>query len=215
MQYQFFAILISFFCVPLEIFIVTHNMFVSHTTKDYLKLVAESESNYFERISREHQFIVHTKKKQACNECENLKNNQQNWFPGTKCSDIFQVSSKGYLNILGNYVHGFGYDRKFIVAQVPKRSTLEVFWNMVWQEKTKIIVVLNDIDTILAHSMEKKSKLFSFRITNIHIKKYDHYVETIIDVENIILRQSRQIHIFSYPEWSIEGITDIVPFLIF
>jgi protein tyrosine phosphatase len=46
-----------------------------------------------------------------------------------------------YIN--ANLVENKFIDRKYILAQGPLRTTCEHFWQMVWEQNTKGIVMLN------------------------------------------------------------------------
>jgi len=49
-------------------------------------------------------------------------------------------SNSNYIN--ANYVPGHNKQKEYIATQHPLQSTQQDFWRMVWQEKTKIIVML-------------------------------------------------------------------------
>lgn len=184
---------------------IATDLFRIHDSRDYLLRAIEPVSKFVERIYQEHHTIVNMPIAGTCNY--------------RKCWDISRVrllTSKGDSDFIhANYVSGFDYVKKFIVTQDPLASTLDDYWNMVWQEETKVIVMLNDIDTTAASFDSKDSALKGFIITVESIILESYYVETIMNVFNVNAGELRTVHHFKYLNWVKGSITNILTLLYF
>nr|ACE75312.1 protein tyrosine phosphatase [Glyptapanteles indiensis] len=190
------------------------NLFAIHDSCHYLQHATKSETEYFERIYREHHTIINTPISGPCEEYKKLKNTKKNRFPGIKCWDSTRVCflKKKSNYIHANYVHGFERPQKFIVTQEPMNSTLEDYWTMIWQAGTKVIVMLNGADV---PSDSDYSELKTFTVTVDSIVLQTDYVEMIMNVFNVHTLQSRIVHFFKYLSWPKGGITDILTLISF
>ena len=52
-------------------------------------------------------------------------------------------SFSDYIN--ASWIHGYARENAFIASQGPRRSTVEQFWHMLWQENVKVIVMLTNL----------------------------------------------------------------------
>lgn len=153
----------------------------------YLKQVAESEMQYFERICREHHTILNMQISDSCEECKKLKNIKKNRFQNIECWDSTRVRLKkqrpNYIH--ANYVDGFEQVRKFIVTQESMDNTPKDFWSMVWQAGTRVIVMLHGADAPAVPTVSDYSELKGFTVTVTSIALQNDYVEMVINVFNI------------------------------
>uniref|UniRef100_A0A914Q9T5 Tyrosine-protein phosphatase domain-containing protein n=1 Tax=Panagrolaimus davidi TaxID=227884 RepID=A0A914Q9T5_9BILA len=78
------------------------------------------------------------------------KNEMFNRYRDIRCIEATRVkitsSSDGNDYIHANYIDGFRESKKYILTQAPFHSTVEKFWEMIWQEKSTTIVSLTVMD---------------------------------------------------------------------
>ncbi|NXL87748.1 PTPRM phosphatase, partial [Alectura lathami] len=73
------------------------------------------------------------------------KNRYKNIIPYDHCRVVLQTSGVGNGYINASYVDSYRSPRFFIAAQGPLPGTVVDFWQMVWQEKISIIVMLTGL----------------------------------------------------------------------
>ncbi|NXK56998.1 PTPRK phosphatase, partial [Chauna torquata] len=66
-------------------------------------------------------------------------------LPDDHCRVVLQPSDTGNSYINASYVDSYRSPRFFIAAQGPLPGTVVDFWQMVWQEKTSVIVMLTGL----------------------------------------------------------------------
>ncbi|OXB52798.1 hypothetical protein ASZ78_015592 [Callipepla squamata] len=85
----------------------------------------------------------------SCNAGKELynesKNRYKNIIPYDHCRVLLQSSDTGSNYINASYVDSYRSPRFFIAAQGPLPGTVVDFWQMVWQEKTSVIVMLTGL----------------------------------------------------------------------
>ncbi|KAM9367396.1 receptor-type tyrosine-protein phosphatase alpha-like [Phaethornis superciliosus] len=77
--------------------------------------------------------------------CNQSKNRYKSIIPYDHCRVVLQPSDMGNGYINASYVDSYRSPRFFIASQGPLPGTVVDFWQMVWQEKTSIIVMLTDL----------------------------------------------------------------------
>nr|XP_013808728.1 PREDICTED: receptor-type tyrosine-protein phosphatase kappa-like [Apteryx mantelli mantelli] len=77
--------------------------------------------------------------------CNQGKNRYKNIVPYDHCRVVLQSSDTGNGYINASYVESYRSPRFFIAAQGPLPGTVVDFWQMIWQEKTSVIVMLTDL----------------------------------------------------------------------
>ncbi|XP_049651204.1 receptor-type tyrosine-protein phosphatase F-like isoform X10 [Accipiter gentilis] len=77
--------------------------------------------------------------------CNQSKNRYKSIIPYDHCRVVLQPSDMGNGYINASYVDSYQSPRFFIAAQGPLPGTMVDFWQMVWQEKTSIIVMLTGL----------------------------------------------------------------------
>ncbi|KAM4753151.1 receptor-type tyrosine-protein phosphatase T-like isoform 1-T1 [Cyanocitta cristata] len=77
--------------------------------------------------------------------CNQNKNRYKSIIPYDHCRVVLQPSDTGNGYINASYVDSYRSPRFFIAAQGPLAGTVVDFWQMVWQEKTSVIVMLTGL----------------------------------------------------------------------
>ncbi|XP_009977801.1 PREDICTED: receptor-type tyrosine-protein phosphatase mu-like [Tauraco erythrolophus] len=77
--------------------------------------------------------------------CNQSKNRYKSIIPYDHCRVVLQPSETGNDYINASYVDSYRSPRFFIAAQGPLPGTVVDFWQMVWQEKTSVIVMLTGL----------------------------------------------------------------------
>ncbi|XP_030368581.1 receptor-type tyrosine-protein phosphatase kappa-like isoform X3 [Strigops habroptila] len=77
--------------------------------------------------------------------CNQSKNRYKSIIPYDHCRVVLQPSDTGNGYINASYVDSYRSPRFFIAAQGPLPGTVMDFWQMVWQEKTSVIVMLTGL----------------------------------------------------------------------
>ncbi|KAM9250428.1 LOW QUALITY PROTEIN: receptor-type tyrosine-protein phosphatase kappa-like [Cariama cristata] len=77
--------------------------------------------------------------------CNQNKNRYKSIIPYDHCRVVLQPSDTGNGYINASYVDSYRSPRFFIAAQGPLSGTVVDFWQMVWQEKTSVIVMLTGL----------------------------------------------------------------------
>lgn len=83
--------------------------------------------------------------------CDMKEHMYKNRYPDIKCYDQTRVklsssSSGGSDYINANFVIGYKERKKFICAQGPMDSTINDFWQMIWEQHLEIIVMLTNLE---------------------------------------------------------------------
>ncbi|XP_078533352.1 receptor-type tyrosine-protein phosphatase mu-like [Lissotriton helveticus] len=73
------------------------------------------------------------------------KNRYKNIIPYDHSRVVLQSRSQGDDYINANYIDGYKSPKYFIACQGPSPETVEDFWQMVWQEKSSLIVMLTGL----------------------------------------------------------------------
>jgi receptor-type tyrosine-protein phosphatase gamma len=77
------------------------------------------------------------------------KNRNQRIVPVNNCRVVLSkrpgIDGSEYIN--ASYLHGSSRQDEFIVTQYPTKETKSNFWQMVWDNNSSVIVVLNSDDT--------------------------------------------------------------------
>ncbi|XP_044582933.1 tyrosine-protein phosphatase non-receptor type 9-like [Cotesia glomerata] len=191
-----------------------------------LKLLSISE--YIERaknpksldiIFQEYMNIMNTVIQGTCDNFNLPKNKRKNRSPDYPCWDISRVvlkSNNGSDYINANYMSGFDGGRKFIVTQEPIPTTFDDFWSMVWQENSRIIVMLNG-----TKQESQPTSLRYFCVTQDHttVKQFiikqqstrrkSHYMHTALSIVHRSSGESRVIHHFKYFDWTETDAPDV------
>jgi protein tyrosine phosphatase len=122
-----------------------------------------------------------------------------------------------YIN--ANFVHGPKNASKFYIAcQAPLASTVTDFWRMIWEQQSKIIIMLTDL---VENGVEKSAdylppsevldchRLFGdFQITLKKREVKDHYIISTLQLKNLITNSWREVMHLWYVSWPLQGVPE-------
>ncbi|CAH2101441.1 unnamed protein product [Euphydryas editha] len=115
--------------------------------KDTEFVIRSTHPKYTDIIADEYFRICQEPIKGTYENWKKPKNKNKNLFGNIPCWDnsrvVLHQTSDGADYINGNYVSGFDLQSKFIATEQPMVSTLGNFWTMIWEENTRVIVMLN------------------------------------------------------------------------
>ncbi|XP_063220930.1 tyrosine-protein phosphatase non-receptor type 9-like [Bacillus rossius redtenbacheri] len=194
-----------------------------YRVSDYVRRARDPR--YSEMIHQEHLNVISIPIVDTCINSVLPHNMNKNRYPDYPCWDISRVvlrSNNGLDFINANYVAGFDMSAKFIATQEPMPSTFGDFWTMVWQENSRVIVMLNGtkqqpklLNLKYFSPNEDHTIIKEFIIKEERIKLMPHYVKTTLKVIYIQTGELRVIHHFQYLDWPETGIPDVKTFLDF
>lgn len=108
--------------------------------------------------------------------------------------------------------------RSYILTQGPLRNTCGHFWLMIWEQKTKAIVMLNRViekgsekcaqywPTQDEREMTFRDTRFKVTLTSEDVKSY--YTTRLLELQNLTTGESRQLYHFHYTTWPDFGVPD-------
>ncbi|CAG17386.1 PTPM [Bracoviriform congregatae] len=139
------------------------------------------------------------------------KNKNKNLFRNIPCWDnsrvVLHQTNDGADYINGNYVSGFELKRKFIATEQPMASTLGNFWTMIWEENTRVIVMLNGSEEEAQQSYpylsSSQTDIISgdFKIKQKERNEEKDYTETVLIITHLNTGQSKRVSHFKYLHW--------------
>lgn len=109
-----------------------HKAFVHKSSVDYIR------NEFHEITNKGNDFNVQYSVKEATKPKNECHNRYRDILPYD--STRVKLKKGGYIN--ANWVKGFEADREFIATQGPKAETARHFWEMVIEQKVKVIVML-------------------------------------------------------------------------
>lgn len=124
-----------------------------------------------------------------------------------------------YIN--ANFVHGPKNASKFYIAcQAPMASTVTDFWRMIWEQQSKIIIMLTDlvengveksVDYLPPSEVLDCHRLFGdFQITLKKREVKDHYIISTLQVKNLDTNSWREVMHLWYVSWPVQGVPEDV-----
>ncbi|KAG8033937.1 hypothetical protein G9C98_008418 [Cotesia typhae] len=176
---------------------------------DYVR--RSTDPRYHEMICEEYSSIINLPIVDTCINFFLSCNKNKNRCVDYPCWDISRVAlrsnnSSDYIN--ANYIAGFDMSAKFIATQEPMPGTFNDFWKMIWQENSRVIVMLNGTKE---QSEQRNLQYFSptedntlineFIIKEERVKRYSHYTKTTLKVIHIDTGEVRLIYHFKYLNW--------------
>lgn len=190
-----------------------------YRVSDYVRRSAEP--TYHEMIYQEHLSIINLPIIDTCVNFFLPCNMNKNRCPDYPCWDISRVvlrsSSLDYIN--ANYIAGFDMSAKFIATQEPMPGTFNDFWNMIWQENSRVIVMLNGTKEQSEQPKSRNLQYFAptkdntlikdFIIKEKRVMLHSHYTKTTLKVTHIETGEVRLIHHFKYLNWPEDTTPDV------
>ncbi|EDR23712.1 protein-tyrosine phosphatase, putative [Entamoeba dispar SAW760] len=188
----------------------------------------EKSCNYVEEYSfdwvNQHTKIVNDEEfSLSCEGCNLTKNRYKNVLANNK--SIVPLKSGNYIN--ANYIFG----GRYISCQAPLTTTIEDFYDMIWEQETPIIIMLTKYEEknrikatryFSENGIEQKYGKFNIKVGSIlyndlqTIKRMETQIREII-IENQIEKSKRSIIHIHYTGWpdfgvpsNIKQITDML-----
>ncbi|KAM6958850.1 tyrosine-protein phosphatase non-receptor type 2 [Aplochiton taeniatus] len=108
--------------------------------------------------------------------------------------------------------------RSYILTQGPLRNTCGHFWLMIWEQKTKAVIMLNRVmekgsEKCAQYWPTKEEREMSFRDTHFLVKLLSedvksYYTTRVLELQNANTGEKREIHHFHYTTWPDFGVPD-------
>ncbi|KAK7899030.1 hypothetical protein WMY93_019883 [Mugilogobius chulae] len=108
--------------------------------------------------------------------------------------------------------------RSYILTQGPLRNTCGHFWLMIWEQKTKAVIMLNRVIEKGSEkcaqywpSAEEREMAFRdtrFLVTLLSEETKSYYTTRVLELQNIETGEKREIHHFHYTTWPDFGVPD-------
>lgn len=123
-------------------------------------------------------------------------------------------------------------NRTYILSQGPLEHTAGQFWQMVWEQNSKAVIMLNRViekGTLKCHQYwplgddeeDDEEDEMAFEETNLKVtlqeeQRYQHYIVRTFDLEDLRTHEVREVYHFQYITWPDFGIpSSPVSFLMF
>ncbi|KAL4234107.1 Tyrosine-protein phosphatase non-receptor type 2 [Mactra antiquata] len=120
-------------------------------------------------------------------------------------------------------------NRRYILSQGPLEHTTAQFWQMIWEQQCKAIIMLNKVvenRTLKCHQYwplgeEDDDDEMTFEESNLKVtlqeeQEYQHYVIRTFDLEDLETNEVREVYHFHYTTWPDFGVpSSPVSFLLF
>nr|ACE75165.1 protein tyrosine phosphatase [Glyptapanteles flavicoxis] len=177
------------------------------------------KSDVLEAIQFEHHQIVEQSRigtSQHSSRQDNYERNRRDdIYWGAACENMTpKEENTDYIH--ARYVDCFEIPKKYVAIQGLRRKTLEQFWQLVWEENSRIIVMLDELEVaeedecaLYWHPYGNKQKIFQadeLLIRTVSETTESGYVETTFDVSNCTTGESRLIKHYMYLDWSELGV---------
>lgn len=108
--------------------------------------------------------------------------------------------------------------RSYILTQGPLRNTCGHFWLMIWEQKTKAVIMLNRVIEKGSEkcaqywpSAEEREMAFRdtrFLVTTLSEEHKSYYTTRVLELQNIQTGEKREIYHFHYTMWPDFGVPD-------
>ncbi|XP_074543712.1 tyrosine-protein phosphatase non-receptor type 2 [Halichoeres trimaculatus] len=108
--------------------------------------------------------------------------------------------------------------RSYILTQGPLRNTCGHFWLMIWEQKTKAVIMLNRVIEKGSEkcaqywpSPEEREMAFRdtrFLVTLLSEDTKSYYTTRVLELQNLSTGEKREIHHFHYTTWPDFGVPD-------
>nr|ACE75459.1 protein tyrosine phosphatase [Glyptapanteles indiensis] len=194
--------------------IMATSKFTSMSADEFRKRAKESD--VLEAIQFEHRQIVEQSRigtSQNFSKHENYERHRRD--------DIYWDEKRTPKEDNTNYIHAryvdcFEIPKKYVAIQGLLGKTLDEFWQLVWEQNSRIIVMLDELKVaetdkcaLYWHPYGNKQKIFQaneLSIRTVSETTESGYGETTFHVSNYITGESRLIKHYMYLEWSEFGV---------
>jgi len=127
---------------------------------------------------------------------------------------LSHVSTTDYIN--ASLIEVNQVDRKYILTQGPLAGTTPHFWSLVWEQKTRAVIMLNRVmekGTLKCHQYWPTSKgevvtcdEVGLIVSNIEMTPGQHYNISTLRIENTAVNETRDVLHFHYTTWPDFGV---------
>lgn len=111
-------------------------------------------------------------------------------------------------------------NRRYILSQGPLEHTAGEFWQMVWEQESKAVIMLNKViekGTLKCHQYWPVGEDYGadeelvFEENNVKVilldeRTYDHYIIRLLEIENLETRERREVSHYQYVTWPDFGV---------
>lgn len=149
----------------------------------------------------------------------NEANRKKNRYQNIPCWDHSRVvlsksgSAPGCDYIHANYVDGYCWKKKFVATQAPMSRTVVDFFNMIWQNDCKIIVVLASMledqqnkmypywSTVLGNQIHGEYVVWTRKVDNL-----GDYQKYFLEIGSTATKNDcRKVSLYHYADWAAQG----------
>ena len=150
-------------------------------------------------------------------------NKQLDRYKDIRCNknNIISLGNAGETkHINASYIGVIFRSNYFITTQAPKPNTIEDFWTMVYQEKTKVVVMLCNFEEAgkkkcANYFLLPDVKMEKFILKELENKEGEEYDCRKMELESILNHDKRIITHIHYKKWPDKGVPDSNSFEIF
>lgn len=180
----------------------------------------KNQPGYLEAVQFEHYQIATQQQLGPFKHFLKKENKRKNRYRDILCWDETRVKITPQKDdtdyIHANYVDSFGIPKKYVATQGPLEKTIEQFWQMIWEQNSRIIVMLTELCIAgkekcapywYTHESEQQTfKTGEFSIKTVNEERKSGYVETIFDVCHCTTGERKQIKHYLYSDWPDHGV---------
>lgn len=191
--------------------------FTPKTIGEFIK--QKDELTSFKPVNLEYFHILKKSGFDSHEECLKPENKEKNRYDDILCLDVTRVKitpKKGKNDYIhANYVDCYDIPKKYVVTQGPLKETVDQFWQLVWEQNSRIIVALTDLQVagkeMCAPYWYPYNEQQIFQADELSIKaasetRYSGYLQTTFEVYNSDTKERRVIRHFMYSDWPNDGV---------
>ncbi|XP_061729049.1 tyrosine-protein phosphatase non-receptor type 9-like [Cydia pomonella] len=173
------------------------------------------QAGYLNTIRFEHYLITSQPQIGSFEHFSKQENEKKNRYPDIICWDASRVKitqkncDTDYIH--ANFVDHYETSRKFIIAtQGPLKETIDQFWQMAWEQNSRIIIMLTKFQVAgeekcakywNADNPQVKFQAGELSIKIVDVTQSSDYITTIFEVFNCTTEESRLIMHYQYLDW--------------
>ncbi|CAF0944826.1 unnamed protein product [Rotaria sordida] len=189
---------------------------MSHIEEEFLKIEKERAWNaIYHKLANDH--LVRTSNKKSDIALLNI-NRELNRFRDVLPYDDTRVcltrGSNDYIN--ASYIEVPAANRKYILTQGPLQTTSSHFWQMIWEQNSRVIVMLTRLIEkgctkcwLYYPDYQNESEItfddVDLKVTFVSDRQYRYYTQRKFDLINLLTGESRSIIHWSDFDWPDHG----------